>query len=915
MFRGVLQCGRPTTSQTRTGHNMTSVKHAKYDNSCFLVLEILTGAAGISFLIYTLRSMLLLHEATLIHDHLYWVYPVFQFFTENVLNGHLPLWNPFSHGGEPFYPMLVQPPFLEPATFLTIYIGKWLHNNDLASLYNWVHFVHLMIMAFGVYIVFRRLADNIFVRLSLIPILLYTSFMLSPFTQGAILYQFVWVPYITYFLLAIIYHKDYRWHNWLFLAGLLGVTWRSNIFSGTWVFCLFFSLGLLLFRRDLLKELLRSRRIIPKFAVALVILFVMMLPNIVAVLEQGKFVFTGRMIDPGYEKEQPLGGPQQIEGPSLPQDHGILMPYRLITHTGTFSSIRDFIQIIYPDRNPFIVGSTPGDKWERPSEAYMYIGLLPWAIALLGFVVAKHELKPIWLIIAAGFGFLMLGPAGGLHRVLYYTYPPLWFTRHMHSYVLFFLFAVLYFYVLGFNHIFATWNTALFPSAANKKEGILDSTVDNRFGTRHLRSIAAFALFSGSMVGLVYWMTMLRFPHIYWLFLLILLIVVIGWVLRNDLGRKGIYAGLLVGHISCVLILGENDGLFFIKRSLFLLGLPLGLFLIIRTQEQLRRKTYIVALLLVVFSASLTKDLNDHLRVTDYLYCGQKHPKHAYNIETEPQKPRLIERREPGALTVFGTSAQSIRYLSLAYRRPYVLSPLLGRYEDQSIPYPHTVNDFPTALALQRWNSFFVLKTYFEVMNSALPTLALKEMFCVGKPVFQFKQAIVGMTDDEISPFLNEMGSEKAARLLDKCVIVSREDIDDSLTGFKVSPAKCEQLIIEGPGTERGREESDRFSYSVVDLDGYDSFHMDVYTETKGILYWSDGFDERWHAYVNGQEVPIYRANVNFKAIVLQEGANRIYFAFKHTLFKAALVVFFGTFGLVITIALITGCFSNRRTP
>ncbi len=191
----------------------------------------------------------------------------------------------------------------------------------------------------------------------------------------------------------------------------------------------------------------------------------------------------------------------------------------------------------------------------------MYIGLLPWAIALLGFVVGRHELKSIWLFVGSGFGLLMLGPAGGLHRILYYVYPPLWFTRHTHGFVFFFLFGVLYFYVLGFNHIFASWNTSLFPSDSNRKEGILRLLINNRLGTKHLHSIVAFILFSGSMVWLIFWMTRLRYPETNYLFVLILLIFVIGWILRNDLGKRGIYTSIMAGHIFFVLIFRNSGSL------------------------------------------------------------------------------------------------------------------------------------------------------------------------------------------------------------------------------------------------------------------------------------------------------------------------------------------------------------------
>ena len=883
-------------------------KSQKYKNTYVFIMEVITGTFAIAFLIYTLRPMLLLHETTFIHDHLYWGYPVFQFFAENIINGHFPLWNPFTHAGEPFYPMVLQLRLLEPITLLTIYIGKWLHNNDLVSLYNWVHFVQIIVMVFGIYVLFRTLAENIFIRISLIPILLYFSFMFSPFRQAAGIYQTFWVPYIVYFLLRIIYHKDYRWHNWFILGALIGVNWQSYYFSGIWIFFLFLSLGLLFFRRDLLRDLFKSDKIISKIAVSFVIICAMMLPNIIVMLENDKYVFPARMIEPGYEKRPPLGQPQQYEGSSLPEDHGILMPYSLITHTGTFSSIWDFIQIIYPDRNKFISGHSDKERWGTPSEAYMYIGLLPWAIALLGFVAGRHELKSIWLLIASGFGLLMLGPAGGLHRILYYIYPPLWFTRHTHGFVLFFLFAVLYFYVLGFNHIFSSWNTSLFPSDANRKDGTLKLLINDRFGTKHLHSIVAFILFSGSMVWLIFWMTKLRYPETNYLFVLILLILVIGWILRNDLEKKGIYASLMVGHVLFVLMFCKNDDSQFLTKGILLLGLPLSLFLFVKTQNTLRGKGYIVALLLTVFSASLIRDMNDHLAFTAYLYRGQKHPKDAFNIITDVQKPKLIENRRSAPLSVFGTTAQSIRYLSLVYRQLYVFSPVMAIDRNPSGPGPPSLDDFIVALRISRWSSFFLLKNYFEVINSGIPPLALKEMFCIGEAIFQFRQGVVGFADDELSPFLNKMDSENAARLLRNCIMVNREDIDASLAKFRISPAKCEAFIHNASSTKGGQRGNDHFSYSVKEYQ-YDSFRMNVVTDKEGILYWSDGFDNGWHAYVNGEEVSIYRANINFKAIVIPKGVSHIDFVYKHTLFKIALFAFYGTFFLAVILALATGLF------
>ena len=37
----------------------------------------------------------------------------------------------------------------------------------------------------------------------------------------------------------------------------------------------------------------------------------------------------------------------------------------------------------------------------------------------------------------------------------------------------------------------------------------------------------------------------------------------------------------------------------------------------------------------------------------------------------------------------------------------------------------------------------------------------------------------------------------------------------------------------------------------------YNSFEMKTSAASDGILYWADGYDKHWHAYVNGKEIPI----------------------------------------------------------
>lgn len=1033
------------------------------------IIEAIIGMLAVAFLIYTMRDLLVFGKTTLVHDNLVGTYPIFQFFAENIINGHFPFWNPFEHAGEPFYPLLGQARLLEPLTLLVIYFGKFI-SNDIMVLFNWNRFVQGLVTAFGVYIVFRPLSKHLFIRLSLIPILLYSSFMLGSFRQDTILYQFLLIPFITYFLLRIIYYKNYRWHNWLFLAGLIGLNWQSYFFTGTWIFLLFFSVGIILFRKDLLAELFKARMIMLKLAVMVFIVFAMAMPNIVLMLEKDRYVFPGRMVDTSSKMLSPRGSPFQYETvSSSTMVEGVKMPYSLINFTGTFSSIWDFIQVISPGGNNYI--GRPGRAgWGSPSEAYIYIGLLPWAIALLGFVAGKHDLKRLWLLILISFGLVMLGPPGGLHRILYYIYPPLWFVRHTHAFVLSFVFALLYFYILGFNHIFVTWQGVIFQHY--KPQGILSRYVKDDMVCK----VTAFFIFSACMVVSVYSMGRLKYPATNYLFGFIALIVATGWFLRKDLGEKGLYIGLIVSHIAIVLILSTNT-FKFVRYIVPVLGLPIALFLLIKSRKEFSRglRYYSPVTLLCILSIALIGELVYSLQRSSSLHKGEKHLMRSLNIKTTPQPPFLPQNRLIEARSYAAISERGIRFLSLLYRQPFVFSPMMdpdysgsyvhvrnnfngltnksfenwvvsqagnllpeqftyhqkgsggaveryigydgvkdgnasvllippstassdieyqtseieelrgqyirlsvwvksqnktrgairaevqvddgrvaskfynnsgdwehfviGKYIDRdvtkltircrlnssatapvyldgfTIEIVEIKPEFESVLKAKRWNSLLALKKYFELIHMHIPSLAMEEMFAVGKPMFQFKQGIVQVKESEAQHFLKQLGDAKSVELLREAVLVD-EQVDQSLIRFRKLPKEYQNLN-QSPvvmGNFKGSrdisigDEKNKFMYTIERYD-YDSFEMKASADNDGILYWADGYDKNWHAYINGKEVPVYRANINFKAISIPKGTSKIYFIYNPFLYKIGLFIFYGTLLLCILAAVIMNGF------
>ena len=175
--------------------------------------------------------------------------------------------------------------------------------------------------------------------------------------------------------------------------------------------------------------------------------------------------------------------------------------------------------------------------------------------------------------------------------------------------------------------------------------------------------------------------------------------------------------------------------------------------------------------------------------------------------------------------------------------------------------------------------------------------------------MFQFKQRFVETQKGEIIPFLEKLDSEEAVRLLEKYVLAEKNP-DLSMERLKIS-------LSDYKRPEAGNYEyqkSKKFSYSIKRYK-YNSFDIETFAGKEGVLYWSDGYDRRWNAYVNGKKVPVYCVNVNFKAIYLPAGTNLVSFVYEHPLFMLALFVFYGFFVLSITsgLATLAYCYFVKR--
>ena len=93
--------------------------------------------------------------------------------------------------------------------------------------------------------------------------------------------------------------------------------------------------------------------------------------------------------------------------------------------------------------------------------------------------------------------------------------------------------------------------------------------------------------------------------------------------------------------------------------------------------------------------------------------------------------------------------------------------------------------------------------------------------------------------------FFKRLGADRSVKLLQEAVIVD-EQTGASLTNLIASD---ENIVKQIPAVAQ------EFTYTVEKYN-YNSFNMKATIKNPGILYWADGYDNNWQAYINGERSP-----------------------------------------------------------
>lgn len=640
-------------------------------------IEVAVGASSLALLLFSLRRFLTA-ETSFLHDNLYWEYPVFHYFAESLLNGFLPLWNPYDHGGEAFYPILGAQRLFDPSDILTVWIGG-LFTRDTLQLNHWARVVKTLLTLGATYACVRPWTRTLWSRLALFPLLFFSYYAIGSFREQAYLTLFAGIPWVFLFLQRIVFFGDGRRGVWLALGAFLGLNWQFYHFAPVWTLLLFFCIGLAIFHREGLRRLFCRRALL-----AVTIAAGMLGPNLFLYFTQDRYVFPVRMVPKDYlSQAEPLrspinneGGPENIVG-------GARLPYSAAYFSGTVGNTESWVQSLVPD-SAYFSESYVAYSWRFYKDCHGYVGLIAWALALLGlFFDRESPAAKVWGVCLAGMGLLLLGKGGALQPLLYSIYPPVSMLRHTAMLMPAVLFPLLFLVISGMD----VGPLSLRPS---------------------LRSI-----FGGLGVALVLCLLLKKVPEDWAWVALIPLGIALARALAPADRLWAVWIGSALAAFSFVPNVMVYYVYFFISFLLFL--------------GWQWRKVATVFLFLFLFV-----DFFVHLRTNAPLYGTRVSPIRSLPFSTEVQPPKFPESRELFSLDR-GTEPQAIRYLDLLYREATAFSTPFGN--------PADITTFEKALKADRWNSFLLPRTYFDLIHSTAPLAKMEKAFAIGSSTLKFNSA------------------------------------------------------------------------------------------------------------------------------------------------------------------------------
>ena len=861
-----------------------------------IVVEAAAFCGAAALLLGMARGNLFLGLYTFSHDTVIFFYGVFTYFVDGILHGHMPLWNPFSDGGEPLLPAYLQLRILDLINFPVVWLGG-VFTHDLTTLMNWDRMVRALVGALGTYMLLRRWARFPMTRATLALICVFYAPLISGFLQPGISDIYYLVPWAGIFLFRILEGRG-TWGDWLALTFFFGQCLQSYFFVGPVTFVVAVLMGYLVFRREPLAHVLHEPGLVAKLVVCAAFMAAMSLLNVAAVLHQGGYYVSARSLPPSWQTMTPVDSPIQYDGYSSNPSSLLWMPYGIVRLLGTASRPADFLNLLAPSAifAPNI------------SEAELFFGGLAFAVALIGLFSVRHPLKPIWLTVLTLFAAIMLGRHTLAHWFLFEIFPPLWFIRHTHLTSIFFVLAMLFFFVVGCDRLLAV-RRPLFGATPETWHWL-----HVRISARRPRYIVDVCL---ALVAMA--------------------VVYTGLIHRN--GEKLVIVGLLLGarlvYLSLPLLASTGRrspstwftggykfmiaavaAVVFCKLSVWVHPIPVGNFPWVAVGELVAATIFVAALrpfgrygpfavlgALTIASFFVSKHsgwlavwLAAAIVVPGVWILWLRHYRSSWAREAMAVTLFFVTAIELGTMARWESGNWLVDRIDakgswtvVAGEAPFphtriaaIQDPpeLLGVDDQQIIRYPELlartavafdtpfqypfdpfVADLSHVIGVRHWEAFTEQYEHRALGGSGLDPSVIGTVFAVDAPIFQFRPEAVVSTD-----FIAQMRAlppAMAVAALSRTVFLDRATV----------PPQWEPPQESAMGTATARVTPASFDF--------DRASVNVETDRAGFVYFADAYAPDWQATVNGAPATVFRADGAFKAVQVGAGSSLVAFTYR----------------------------------
>ncbi len=815
----------------------------------------------ISLFIAFLHKILITNERMFSHDTI-WFYGIFHYFAESIQNGFFPFWDPYNYCGQTFYNHIFIMDILNPITVILSLINKFF-NFSLVSLYHWNTVLKIIFINLGIYLCFREVNKYRISSFITFLVFLFSSFTFASFRQAGLINALSWFPWALWFLIRLL--KKIDLFNIVCFSFFLGLCFSGYQVIFGLVYLMLFLCTVLINRRRFFSDFFSSKKNLSLILISFLIILSMSLKLLLIFVERDNFIPMAR------QKTSPNG---QL---TFDDKSG-----------GNPSEPFDFLGLV----NPKLAASGYFEEGRKHlSEAFLYIGFIPLFLSIVGLLFSKQGYRLNFTILLFSMVFLMLGERTGFNNLKNLIFPFLKYVRHMQIFAGFFLFTLMYFVgqgcdiVLDFLRkkrpgkliicvlsLIISIDIILYSNNAYRHVTIERKNIKfNEHGEK-------FYKLQNRRVKRIVTSDYIRYyrPNLY------SLASAMNSCTIPEVFSKNIKSGNLYELYS---IVKDNDVILFNTKALNsnvrdFIDFCIRNFRLLKKEE---KDIFIDILYVVYIDISRNSQFYKSFIGSNSSTLLFKNMIAYYLNEVQQGKDSDLDFQKKEGLFL-----SSLDFFNLESFK--IDKEALARSFDwlqKKVSFKERVNIH---------NLFFKVISVKEYLRYIWASSHSEEFTVLQHK--QYRELLHLLKDDTLIPepinltLLKMMGiKDEIIKFFPKAMVLDRPGIKQRF----LSNSEEYLLYIEstlGNGLHSDAKAQDSFSYGVIRYNP-NLLELEVDSWNEGYLYYSDGYDSHWKAYIDGVKTEIFRANMAFKAIRIPKGHYKIKFIYFPESFATSLLLYF----------------------